>query len=320
MSAVWPGAFSTICERYLPMPSCVMPRDTVMPVFGTSANLIVSFGCAHIASARSSPTLPLTTSMIATRTLPSSRRARPFELPLVDMRCASINELLADVQDALRNGEPRGCCEEIDRPLEPAPRSEYETGGDDDDALGPGAQADVAAQSQCFRLCADVRHEEGAGDGHDREEDRDVVPGAGEDEPDRSEHRALADPVGRGVEEGAERRRLPAGTRERAVEDVEHRADDEHRGGEPVEKELVPTLEGDEHGRRQTEGDPGRRECVRGEPGACEARHRQLREGAGAGRVARLDPAQSRSRGLVHRVHAGALEVEVDRNPAMGRL
>mgnify|MGYP003694205097 CR=1 FL=1 len=39
------------------MPSCVIPRETVMPVFGTSANLIVLFGCAQIASARSLPTL-----------------------------------------------------------------------------------------------------------------------------------------------------------------------------------------------------------------------------------------------------------------------
>ena len=42
---------------YLPSPSCVMPRETSMPVFGTSANLIVSFGCAQIASERSLPTL-----------------------------------------------------------------------------------------------------------------------------------------------------------------------------------------------------------------------------------------------------------------------
>ena len=69
MSSVLPGAFSTICERYLPMPSCVMPRETLMPVFGTSANLIVLFGCAHIASARSSPTLPLTTSKAAVNSM-----------------------------------------------------------------------------------------------------------------------------------------------------------------------------------------------------------------------------------------------------------
>ena len=40
------------------MPSWVIPRETFTPVFFTSANLIVSFGCAHIASAMSTPTLP----------------------------------------------------------------------------------------------------------------------------------------------------------------------------------------------------------------------------------------------------------------------
>ncbi len=51
------------------MPSCVIPRETVTPVFATSANLIVSFGCAQIASARSTPTLPLTTSNAATTSM-----------------------------------------------------------------------------------------------------------------------------------------------------------------------------------------------------------------------------------------------------------
>ena len=30
MSAVSPGAFSTISARYLPIPSCVMPRETLI--------------------------------------------------------------------------------------------------------------------------------------------------------------------------------------------------------------------------------------------------------------------------------------------------
>ena len=58
---------------------------------------------------------------------------------------------------------------------------------------------------------------------------------------------ALADAVGRGVEEGAERRGLPAGARERPVEDVEDRADDEDHRAEPVEEDLVAALEGDEN-------------------------------------------------------------------------
>ena len=43
MSAVSPGALVIFCFRYLPRPSWVMPRSTVMPIFGTSANLIVLF-------------------------------------------------------------------------------------------------------------------------------------------------------------------------------------------------------------------------------------------------------------------------------------
>src|ERR671910_247978 len=46
-SSVSPLALSTTSEMYLPSPSCVMPRDTVTPIFGTSANLYVSFGCAQ---------------------------------------------------------------------------------------------------------------------------------------------------------------------------------------------------------------------------------------------------------------------------------
>src|SRR5690349_23377912 len=101
--------------------------------------------------------------MIATRTLSSF-------IPI-----DSSEQLLADVQDALRHGDPRGCGEEIDGPLEPAPRSEHEARRDDDDALGAGAEADVAAQAERLRLRPDVGDEERAGDGHDREDDGDVV-------------------------------------------------------------------------------------------------------------------------------------------------
>ena len=68
-SSVSPGAFSTISERYLPSPSCVIPRETVMPVFGTSENLIVLFGCAQIASDRSLPTLSVVTSKAAVNSM-----------------------------------------------------------------------------------------------------------------------------------------------------------------------------------------------------------------------------------------------------------
>src|SRR5436190_23567137 len=116
--------------------------------------------------------------MIATRTLPSSRRARPFELRLASDIRSSIDELLANVQDALRHGEPRGRGQEVDRPGEPAPRSEDEPRRDHDDALGTGAEADVAAQAERLCFCANIGDEERPGDACDREDDRDVVAGA----------------------------------------------------------------------------------------------------------------------------------------------
>src|SRR3954464_7485363 len=109
--------------------------------------------------------------MIATRTLPSSIRPRPFELPLASDICSSINELLADVQDALSHREPCGRGEQVDRPLETAPRGEDEPGRDHDDALGPRAEADVAAKPERLGLGAHVRDEKGAGDRDDREDD-----------------------------------------------------------------------------------------------------------------------------------------------------
>src|SRR5690349_6775560 len=76
------------------------------------------------------------TPTIATRTLPSSSRARPFvELPLVDIR-ASVKKLLADVQDALDDGEPGGRREDDDRPGQAAPGRKDQPRSDHDDALG----------------------------------------------------------------------------------------------------------------------------------------------------------------------------------------
>src|SRR2546425_49672 len=83
---------------------------------------------------------------------------------------------------------------------------------------------------------ARVSDEERARDRRERERERDSVVVPVEDERDCAEHRALADPVGGGVEERAERRRLPAGAGERAVEDVEDRADHEQRSADPVEQ------------------------------------------------------------------------------------
>src|SRR5439155_16046864 len=102
--------------------------------------------------------------MMATRTLPSSTRARPFDLPLVVDMGSSMNQLLADVQDALQNRDPRGRGEKINGPLEAAPRREYEPGRDHDDTFGARAEPDVAGEAERLRLRAHVRHEEGACD------------------------------------------------------------------------------------------------------------------------------------------------------------
>src|SRR5581483_11944729 len=111
--------------------------------------------------------------MMATRTLPSSRRAWPFELPLVDIGASmACIQLLSDEEEALQDGDPGGGGEHDDRPLERAPGSEHEARGDHDDPLRSGAEADVAAQAERLRLRAGVRDEERAGDGRDREDDR----------------------------------------------------------------------------------------------------------------------------------------------------
>src|SRR5579864_1835445 len=255
--------------------------------------------------------------MIATRTLPSSRRARPIVLPLVAIRASvfmfsrtryrsfarrkqglkvwylvrAYIQLLSDVQDALENGDPRGGGEHDDRPLQPAPGSENEPGGDDDDALRARAEADVAAKPERLRLRAGIRDEEGACDGRHREGDRGVVSFAGEDECDRRQHRPLADSVGGRVEERAERRCPAARPCERTVEDVQHGTDDEDRGTEPVDEELVAILERDDHRSGEAERHARRGQRVRRHPRACELCDRVARERAGAGRVALLDAA-----------------------------
>ena len=65
MSAVGPGAFTMISDRYLPRPSWVMPRSTLTPRCGTSANFTVLLWPAKMASARSLPTLSLSMSKAA---------------------------------------------------------------------------------------------------------------------------------------------------------------------------------------------------------------------------------------------------------------
>src|SRR5512133_3569055 len=135
------------------------------------------------------------------------------------------------MQDALDDGEPRGRGERDNRPRESAPRREDEPGRDEHDTLGARAQADVALQSERLGAGARVGDEEGADDRRHRDHNRPLLAMAGEDERDRGEHRALADAVGGGVDEGAERGGLAAYASERAVEDVEQRANDEDAGG-----------------------------------------------------------------------------------------
>src|SRR5215218_6439546 len=70
MSSVSPGAFSIFCFRYLPSPSWVIPRWTGTSSLGTSANLMVLFWPAQIASERSLPTFSASMSKEAGNGLP----------------------------------------------------------------------------------------------------------------------------------------------------------------------------------------------------------------------------------------------------------
>ena len=185
------------------------------------------------------------------------------------------------MQDALDDRDPGRAGEEHERPGEHAPRCENETGGDHDDALGARADADVAAQADRLGPGAGVRDEERAGDRRHRDRDEDRAVLRREDVRDRGQHEAFADAVGRRVEERAERRRLAARAGERAVEDVEQRADDEDDRGEPVEENLVAALEEHEDRRRAAEQDAARRQGVRRDPGAGEAADRARGERRG---------------------------------------
>src|SRR5215831_11446297 len=73
-----------------------------------------------------------------------------------------VAELAADAQHALEHRQPSGRGEEVDRPLQAAPRGEDETGRDHDHTLGPTAEADVALEPEQLGLGARVRDEERA--------------------------------------------------------------------------------------------------------------------------------------------------------------
>src|SRR5919201_869447 len=187
-------------------------------------------------------------------------------------------KLRAHAPDALSHGEPGRRRQRPDRPDERPPGREDEPDGDDDHALGAASDADVAAQPERLRARTGVADEERAGDGGEGEADADEVAVARKDERNRAEDDAFADAVGGRVEEGAEGRPLPARPRERAVEDVEDRADEEH-----------------ENGRGDAESDPRRGERVRRDASAREPEHGATGDPASALRVAALQaggPAQ----------------------------
>src|SRR5256885_9127418 len=98
----------------------------------------------------------LPTPISATRTL-SCWRSRPLPFDSLTVRC--LQELLADVQDALDDRDPRGEGEEHERPGQHAPRREDETRGDDDDALGARPDPDIATEAERLGLRASVRDE-----------------------------------------------------------------------------------------------------------------------------------------------------------------
>src|SRR5215211_6707743 len=210
------------------------------------------------------------TELLAAYQASLARYREPRSLP----SGSAAPELRPHGEHALADGEPGGDGENVDRPRERAPRREDEAGRDHDDALGAGADADVALEAERLGAGARVRDEERAGHGREGERERDLVALPVEDERDRAEHQRLADPVRGRVEEGAERRALPARPGEGPVEDVQDRPDHEDDGAEPEEDDVVAVLEVDEHRRDGAEQDARRRQRVRGDPRAGEAADR----------------------------------------------
>src|SRR6266480_115536 len=108
--------------------------------------------------------------MIATRTLSSERVA----LPLVEAICFLSQKLFSDGQDSLEHGQPGGCREQVDEPLQrDAERREDEAARNHCHALGTAADADVSLEADQLGLRARVRNEEGTSDRNDAEDDRD---------------------------------------------------------------------------------------------------------------------------------------------------
>ena len=126
------------------------------------------------------------------------------------LRYPRSRQLLAHVEDALQDGEPRRRRQDGHRVGKRPERREGEPDRDDDDPLGATAESDVAPQTHHLGACAGVADEERPPDRGEGERDSPLASVAHEDEPDRPEHEALADPVDGRVEERAERRALAA--------------------------------------------------------------------------------------------------------------
>src|SRR4051812_28050794 len=212
------------------------------------------------------------------RTRTSLREGASTEVLAPYLRSDARAELGAYRPDPLADGETGGHRAAGERPRGPPPRAEDEARRDHAHALGPRADADVPLEAERFGPRARVRDEERSRDGSEGERERDLVAVAVEDERDRAQHEALAHPIGRRIEEGAERRPLAAQSRERAVEDVEDRADDEDERAGQEEEDLVPVLEVDEHRRDRAEQPPRGGQRIRSHARADEARHRPSRE------------------------------------------
>src|SRR5215213_4484330 len=217
-------------------------------------------------AATSWPSRSLSSAGIRTKT--SFRTERSDSTEVLSAGC----ELAPDGHDALQHRQPGAGGEDEDRPRQPAPRREDQPAGDHDDTLGPAAQADVALEPERLRTRPRVADEERARDRRDRQRERPFPPVASEDECDRAEHAGLADAVGGRVHERAEGRALAALARERPVEDVEQRPDDEHDGAQPEEEDLPVLLEVHEHSAGGAERDAERGEGVRRHPRLRQAR------------------------------------------------
>ena len=118
-------------------------------------------------------------------------------------------------------------------------------------------------------------------------DDRPGVAVAREHERDRAQHGALGDAIGGRVDEGAEDRGLAAGARERAVQDVDDRADQEDGGRRDV------VLAVDQHGGDEVEGEAERGQLVGRDAALTEHAHGARGELARAVGVAGLDPVQA---------------------------